>query len=99
MSAELRMLHGRRARGMVSDALSTIDLAMRASSSCRPPTGLTCSTLRFCAPVTHRTKKVRIDTCQASQSPRVQPVILARALPDQTHVPRVGHDHFVPEPL
>src|SRR5664279_3838092 len=47
------------------------------------------------SPVTHRTQQHRIDARQASQGSCVQPVILARTLSDQTHVPRVGHDHFV----
>ncbi len=52
--------------------------------------------LRFRATMTHRTQKVRID---AGQGPRVQPVILPRALSDQTYIPRGGYDHFVTERL
>src|SRR5512143_4182700 len=55
--------------------------------------------LRFRAPMTHRTQKQWIDAGQASQRPRVHPVILSFALSDQTHVPRVGDDHFVTELL
>jgi len=43
----------------------------------------------------HRRQQLGIDARQPGQSLRVQPIVLLSALPDQTHVTRMRHDHFV----
>jgi len=40
----------------------------------------------------HRTQQLRIDARQSRQGVGIDPIILAAALPDQTHVARMGHD-------
>jgi len=44
-----------------------------------------------------RPQQLRIDPRQASQRARIQLVVFPRALANQLHLPRVGHDHFVPQ--
>src|ERR1700752_4439890 len=51
--------------------------------------------LCFCAPMLHRAEQTRIQPCQPCQHPGVEPVIFSTALPDQPHVPRMRHDHFM----
>jgi hypothetical protein len=43
----------------------------------------------------HRTQQLRIDARQSRQGVGIDPIILAAALPDQTHVARMGHDGLV----
>jgi hypothetical protein len=45
----------------------------------------------------HRRQQLRIDSCQSSQSPGIEAIILPSTLPDQTHVAHMGHDYFVPQ--
>jgi hypothetical protein len=37
------------------------------------------------------------DPAQTSQRLRIQAIVFAPALPDQAHVPRMRHDHLMPE--
>jgi len=37
----------------------------------------------------------RVDSRQPGQGSGIEPIILATALADQEHLPRMGHDHFV----
>ena len=53
--------------------------------------------LRFRAAMLHRTQQLRIDPGQPRQRPRIQPIVFLSALPNQTHVAGMRHDHFVPQ--
>jgi hypothetical protein len=45
----------------------------------------------------HRCQQLRIDPRQPGQRPGVEAIILPSTLPDQAHVARMRHDHFVPQ--
>jgi hypothetical protein len=45
----------------------------------------------------HRTQQLWIDPCQSRKRSSVDPIILAPALPDQSHAARVRHDRFMTE--
>ena len=51
--------------------------------------------LRFRAAMLHRTQQAGIDPRQPCQHPGVEPIIFSAAFPDQPHVPRMRHDHFM----
>ena len=51
--------------------------------------------LRFGAAMSHRTQQAGIDSCQPCQRPGIELIIFSAALADQSHVPRMRHDHFV----
>jgi hypothetical protein len=53
--------------------------------------------LRFRAAVSHRTQQLRIDPRQPSQGLRIQTIVFLAALSDQSHLARMGHDHFMPK--
>src|SRR6202142_2547665 len=42
-----------------------------------------------------RTQQAGIDSRQSRQRPSIELIILSATLPDQSHVARMGHDHFV----
>ena len=52
--------------------------------------------LRPCPANLGLTQQLRIDPRQPRQRPRIQPIVLLPALPDQPHVARMRHDCFVP---
>jgi len=45
----------------------------------------------------HRIQQLGIDPGQPRQCLRIQPVVFLATLPDQSHLARIGHDHFVPQ--
>ena len=45
----------------------------------------------------HRTQQLGIDPRQPRQRLRIQPIVFLAALPDQPHLARIRHDHFVPQ--
>jgi hypothetical protein len=51
--------------------------------------------LRFGTAMAHWPQQSGIDSCEPYQRPGTQLIIFSTALADQSHVPRVGHDHFV----
>ena len=53
--------------------------------------------LRPHAAVLHRIQQLRIDPGQPRQRLRIQPIVFLAALPDQTHLARIRHDHFMPQ--
>ena len=53
--------------------------------------------LRLGAAMLHRIQQRGIDPGQPRQRLCIQPVIFLPAFPDQPHLARIGHDHFVPK--
>ena len=53
--------------------------------------------LRFGTAMSHRTQQAGIDSCEPCQRPGIEPIIFSATLADQSHVARMGHDHFVPQ--
>ncbi len=51
--------------------------------------------MRLHAAVLHRIQQLRIDPGQPRQRLRIQPIVFLAALPDQPHLARISHDHFV----
>jgi hypothetical protein len=45
----------------------------------------------------HWTQQLWIDPCQSRKRSSVDPIIIAPALPDQSHATRVHHDRFMTE--
>src|SRR5215469_6092234 len=45
----------------------------------------------------HRIQQLGIDPRQPRQGLRIQPIVFLAALPDQSHLAGIGHDHFVPQ--
>jgi hypothetical protein len=45
----------------------------------------------------HRTQQLGIDPSQPRQRLGVEPIVFLAGLPDQPHVARMRHDHFVPQ--
>ncbi len=45
----------------------------------------------------HRIQQLRIDPGQPRQRLRIQAIVFLPALPDQPHLSRVRHDHFMPQ--
>jgi hypothetical protein len=43
----------------------------------------------------HRSQQLRIDPRQPGQSSRIEAIIFPSTFPDQTHVARMRHNHFV----
>src|ERR1035437_2158400 len=53
--------------------------------------------LRLRTAMLHRRQQLRINPHQAGQHSGIQTIIFFPTLPDQAHVARMRHDHFVPE--
>ncbi len=53
--------------------------------------------LRLRAAMLHRIQQLRIDPGQPRQRLRIQPIVFLSALPDQPHLARIRHDHFMPQ--
>jgi hypothetical protein len=51
--------------------------------------------LRFGTAMAHGTEQAGVDCGQPCQRTGIQPIILPTTLADQSHVTRVGHNHFV----
>jgi hypothetical protein len=51
--------------------------------------------LRVGTAMAPRSQLSGIDSCQQCQRPGIELIIFSTALADQSHVPRMGHDHFV----
>jgi hypothetical protein len=51
--------------------------------------------LRFGTAMSYRPQQARIDSCESCQRPGIELIIFSTTLADQSHVPRMRHDHFV----
>jgi hypothetical protein len=43
----------------------------------------------------HLTQQLRINPGQPRQRPRIHPIVLLSALPDQAHIAGMRHDYFM----
>jgi len=53
--------------------------------------------LRLLASVLYRIQQLRIDPRQPGQRLRIQSIVFLPALPDQPHLARIRHNHFLPQ--
>ena len=51
--------------------------------------------LCFGAAMSHRTQQAGIDSGEPCQRPGIELIVFSATLADQSHVARMGHDHFM----